>query len=161
MTTTRRIVCGTLLLLLALSAACSGGQPARPLPPITPLPAGAVLMYRVVENDPATRDETILLYPEGQVSYVESVNGRKGSQFIMPGGVQRFLDTLQSARFASLSESYRPRNAQTKPIYYTLSARLGGAVKTVQWEAPQTPPGLADFLREWDQFLDVIRASTH
>jgi hypothetical protein len=158
MATTWRVVCGTLLLLLVLSA-CSAGQPAQPLPPITPLPAEAVLAYRLVEGEPATRDETILLYPAGQVSYVEAVSGRKGSQVVMPGGVQRFLDNLQAARFADLSAAYRPRGASAIPVYHTLSARLGGAVKTVQWEAPQTPPGLGDFVREWEQFISVIRAS--
>jgi hypothetical protein len=150
-----------LLALFCLLAACSGGQPARPLPPITPLPDEAVLLYRLVEGEPATRDETILLHAGGQVSYLEAVSGRKGSQFVTPDGVQRFLGKLEAARFASLLASYRPRSASSSPVYHTLSARLGGAVKAVQWEAPQTPTELGDFMREWEQFVAVIRASAH
>jgi len=152
-----------LVLLLGAVVACSlfGEGTPRPLPTPVALPADAVLLYWVVEGDPVVRDEGLILYPKGDVSYEDRVQQRKGSQFLTPRGVEHFLDALQNSNWPGLQAAYRPSSGQRtpQPAFVALSARVGGAEKTVQWEAPACPQELVEVAAELDQLLAVVRES--
>ncbi len=161
---THRIKFAGLILLMGAVAACSlFGEPAppRPMPEPMALPANAALLYWIVEGEPVVRDEVLTLYSAGEIAYLDRVKQRKGSQFLMPSGVEYFLDTLQKSGWLGLQPAYRPssRGRKPQPTFVTLSARIGGIERTVQWEAPACPKELVEIEAELNQLLAVVRDS--
>lgn len=148
------------LLVIALSACGIANKTPAPLPTPMPLPDRGVLLYWVVEGDPPTRDESIIVYASGEVSYEDHITGRRGSQQIGPLGAERLLGLLRASGFTGLQEEYR-RPRWRGIAFAALAARLDGETKTVRWESNAMPDKLAQVIQELEQFLAVVRQTAH
>lgn len=106
------------------------------------LPADVVLIFHR-SGGFAGVDQEWIVYADGRIEMPDGSTKQVDS-----GQVTALLDTIQSAKFFDLSDSYVPLDTCCDRFTYSITVQMDGQTKTVQTidDAPKQPEALSEVL---------------